>query len=97
MNDEDLRLAPRTRAADLLTWAAAAGHDRAPVAEAPLRTVLALLELGGTGTRHNGPRCDPLPRPRGAPGSAQLCSGLLSSPVCAEEWIYYCNYFIKSL
>ena len=59
--------------------------------------MLALLELGGTGTRHNGPRCDPLPCPRGAPGSAQLCSGLLSSPVCAEEWIYYCNYFIKSL
>ncbi|MFF3115408.1 hypothetical protein ACFVSN_40260 [Kitasatospora sp. NPDC057904] len=44
MNDEDLRLAPRTRAADLLAWAAAEG--RTPVAEAPLRTVLALLELG---------------------------------------------------
>ncbi|MFJ7248539.1 hypothetical protein ACIQWA_28475 [Kitasatospora sp. NPDC098652] len=51
MNDEDLRLAPRTRAADLLAWAA--GQDRAPVAEAPLRAVLALLELGG-GRMHDG-------------------------------------------
>ncbi|MFI8460895.1 hypothetical protein [Kitasatospora sp. NPDC085464] len=44
MNDEDLRLAPRTRAADLLAWAAEQG--RTPVAEGPLRAVLALLELG---------------------------------------------------
>ncbi|MER7751384.1 hypothetical protein [Kitasatospora sp. NPDC097643] len=51
MNDEDLRLAPRTRAADLLAWAAEQG--RTPVAEAPLRTVLALLELGG-GRMHDG-------------------------------------------
>ncbi|MFJ9611881.1 hypothetical protein ACIRS1_36655 [Kitasatospora sp. NPDC101176] len=51
MNDEDLRLAPRTRAADLLAWAAAEG--RAPVAEGPLRAVLALLELGG-GRMHDG-------------------------------------------
>ncbi|MBV2152608.1 hypothetical protein [Kitasatospora sp. SUK 42] len=51
MNDEDLRLAPRTRAADLLDWAAEQG--RAPVAEAPLRTVLALLELG-EGRMHDG-------------------------------------------
>ncbi|MFH8385435.1 hypothetical protein ACH4E7_31600 [Kitasatospora sp. NPDC018058] len=51
MNDEDLRLAPRTRAADLLAWAAE--QDRAPVAEAPLRTVLALLELGD-GRMHDG-------------------------------------------
>ncbi|MFJ4191318.1 hypothetical protein [Kitasatospora sp. NPDC089509] len=51
MNDEDLRLAPRTRAADLLAWAA--GEDRAPVAEEPLRTVLALLELGD-GRMHDG-------------------------------------------
>ncbi|MFJ2863050.1 hypothetical protein [Kitasatospora sp. NPDC087314] len=51
MNDEDLRLAPLTRAADLLAWAAA--QDRAPVAEAPLRAVLALLELG-EGRMHDG-------------------------------------------
>ncbi|RKT16517.1 hypothetical protein BX285_0856 [Streptomyces sp. 1114.5] len=51
MNDEDLRLAPRTRAADLLAWAAE--QDRAPVAEGPLRTVLALLELG-EGRMHDG-------------------------------------------
>ncbi|KJS55536.1 hypothetical protein [Streptomyces rubellomurinus] len=51
MNDEDLRLAPRTRAADLLAWAAE--QDRAPVAEAPLRAVLALLELG-EGRMHDG-------------------------------------------
>ncbi|MGW2254415.1 hypothetical protein ACWCXH_30125 [Kitasatospora sp. NPDC001660] len=44
MNDEDLQLAPRTMAADLLAWAAAEG--RTPVAEAPVRAVLALLELG---------------------------------------------------
>ncbi|MER7584773.1 hypothetical protein [Kitasatospora sp. NPDC097691] len=44
MNDEDLRLAPRTRAADLLAWAAEQG--RTPVAEGPLHAVLALLELG---------------------------------------------------
>ncbi|MFE6049827.1 hypothetical protein ACFQ6N_03645 [Kitasatospora sp. NPDC056446] len=51
MNDEDLRLAPRTRAADLLAWAD--GQDRAPVAEGPLRAVLALLELG-EGRMHDG-------------------------------------------
>ncbi|MET8627164.1 hypothetical protein ABZW30_25965 [Kitasatospora sp. NPDC004669] len=51
MNDEDLRLAPRTRAADLLAWAAE--QDRAPVAEAPLHTVLALLELGDS-RMHDG-------------------------------------------
>ncbi|MBD0675882.1 hypothetical protein [Streptomyces sp. CBMA156] len=51
MNDEDLRLAPRTKAADLLAWAAEQG--RAPVAEGPLRTVLALLELG-EGRMHDG-------------------------------------------
>ncbi|MEV7357420.1 hypothetical protein [Kitasatospora sp. NPDC091276] len=51
MNDEDLRLAPRTRASDLLAWAAE--EDRAPVAEAPLRAVLALLELG-EGRMHDG-------------------------------------------
>ncbi|MEU9046677.1 MULTISPECIES: hypothetical protein [unclassified Kitasatospora] len=51
MNDEDLRLAPRTRAADLLAWAAEQG--RTPVAEAPLRAVLALLELG-EGRMHDG-------------------------------------------
>ncbi|MFD0276248.1 hypothetical protein ACFVHB_20425 [Kitasatospora sp. NPDC127111] len=44
MNDEDLRLAPRTKAAELLAWAEAEG--RAPVAAEPLRAVLALLELG---------------------------------------------------
>ncbi|MEV7773116.1 hypothetical protein [Kitasatospora sp. NPDC086791] len=51
MNDEDLRLAPRTRAADLLAWAAEQG--RTPVAEEPLRAVLALLELGGS-RMHDG-------------------------------------------
>ncbi|MEU8923081.1 hypothetical protein AB0D10_19405 [Kitasatospora sp. NPDC048545] len=51
MNDEDLRLAPRTRAADLLAWAAEQG--RTPVAEGPLRAVLALLELGGS-RMHDG-------------------------------------------
>ncbi|GAB7181657.1 hypothetical protein ATKI12_1488 [Kitasatospora sp. Ki12] len=51
MNDEDLRLAPRTRAADLLAWAAEQG--RTPVAEEPLRAVLALLELG-EGRMHDG-------------------------------------------
>ncbi|MFF4925637.1 hypothetical protein ACFY4B_34080 [Kitasatospora sp. NPDC001261] len=51
MNDEDLRLAPRTKAADLLAWAAEQG--RAPVAEGPLRAVLALLELGD-GRMHDG-------------------------------------------
>ncbi|MFE7194561.1 hypothetical protein [Kitasatospora sp. NPDC057541] len=51
MEDEDLRLAPRTKAAELLAWAEAAGHR--PVAEAPLRAVLALLELGG-GRMHDG-------------------------------------------
>ncbi|MFC5890260.1 hypothetical protein RMN57_21665 [Kitasatospora sp. CM 4170] len=44
MEDDDLRLAPHTRAAELLAWAEAEG--RAPVAEAALRAVLALLELG---------------------------------------------------
>ncbi|MFJ2580052.1 hypothetical protein [Kitasatospora aureofaciens] len=51
MNDEDLRLAPRTKASDLLAWAAAEG--RTPVTEAPLRSVLALLELG-EGRMHDG-------------------------------------------
>ncbi|MGW4894318.1 hypothetical protein ACWEQL_18905 [Kitasatospora sp. NPDC004240] len=51
MEEEDLRLAPRTRAADLLAWAQAQG--RAPVAEEPVRTVLALLELGD-GRMHDG-------------------------------------------
>lgn len=51
MNDEDLRLAPRTRAADLLAWAD--GQGRPPVSEEPVRTVLALLELGG-GRMHDG-------------------------------------------
>ncbi|MEV7781517.1 hypothetical protein [Kitasatospora sp. NPDC088351] len=51
MEDEDLRLAPRTKAAELLAWAEAEG--RAPVAEEPLRTVLALLELG-EGRMHDG-------------------------------------------
>ncbi|MFF2039401.1 hypothetical protein ACFVVX_03150 [Kitasatospora sp. NPDC058170] len=44
MEEEDLRLAPRTKAAELLAWAGAEGRD--PVGGAPLRTVLALLELG---------------------------------------------------
>ncbi|MFI8080252.1 hypothetical protein ACIF6L_05580 [Kitasatospora sp. NPDC086009] len=44
MEEEDLRLAPRTKAAELLAWAQAHGHP--PVAEAPVRAVLALLELG---------------------------------------------------
>ncbi|MFI9331052.1 hypothetical protein ACIGZJ_26360 [Kitasatospora sp. NPDC052868] len=44
MEEEDLRLAPRTKAAELLAWAEAEGRD--PVGEEPLRTVLALLELG---------------------------------------------------
>ncbi|MFJ9693617.1 hypothetical protein [Kitasatospora sp. NPDC101183] len=51
MNDEDLRIAPRTRAADLLAWSD--GQGRPPVAEEPLRAVLALLELGG-GRMHDG-------------------------------------------
>ncbi|MEV6978208.1 hypothetical protein [Kitasatospora sp. NPDC093806] len=51
MEDEDLRLAPRTKAADLLAWAEAEG--RAPLAEEPVRTVLALLELG-EGRMHDG-------------------------------------------
>ena len=45
MDHDDLRLAPRTRTAELLAWAAAEGRE--PVAEGPLRAVLALLELGG--------------------------------------------------
>ncbi|AUY50359.1 MULTISPECIES: hypothetical protein [Streptomycetaceae] len=44
MEEDDLRLAPRTKAADLLAWAEAEG--RAPVAESAVRAVLALLELG---------------------------------------------------
>ncbi|MEE1822862.1 hypothetical protein PUR61_11755 [Streptomyces sp. BE20] len=51
MEDEDLRLAPRTKAAELLAWAETEG--RAPVPEGPLRAVLALLELGG-GRMHDG-------------------------------------------
>ncbi|GAA1388382.1 hypothetical protein GCM10009639_14820 [Kitasatospora putterlickiae] len=51
MEDEDLRLAPRTKAAELLAWAEAEGRE--PVAEGPLRAVLALLELGG-GRMHDG-------------------------------------------
>ncbi|MFB7472715.1 hypothetical protein [Kitasatospora sp. NPDC056184] len=51
MEDEDLRLAPRTKAAELLAWAEAEGRE--PVAGAPLRAVLALLELGG-GRMHDG-------------------------------------------
>ncbi|WP_327679651.1 hypothetical protein [Kitasatospora sp. NBC_00458] len=51
MEDEDLRLAPRTKAAELLSWAESEG--RAPVPGAPLRAVLALLELGG-GRMHDG-------------------------------------------
>ncbi|MEU6231613.1 hypothetical protein [Kitasatospora sp. NPDC047058] len=51
MNDEDLRLAPRTKAAELLAWAEAEG--RPPVAAEPLRAVLALLELG-EGRMHEG-------------------------------------------
>ncbi|MEU3495104.1 hypothetical protein [Kitasatospora cineracea] len=45
MDDDDLHLLPRTRAADLLDWAAEAGLD--PVPEPAVRTVLTLLELGG--------------------------------------------------
>lgn len=44
MNDDDLRLAPRPRTADLQIWAAEQGLD--PVAEGPLEAVLTLLELG---------------------------------------------------
>ncbi|WP_457031123.1 hypothetical protein [Kitasatospora sp. P5_F3] len=51
MNDDDLRLSPRTRADDLLRWAADQGLDPVPV-EA-VRTVLALLELGD-GRMHDG-------------------------------------------
>ncbi|MDY0814443.1 hypothetical protein [Kitasatospora purpeofusca] len=51
MEDEDLRLAPRTKAAELLAWAEAEGRE--PVAEGPLRAVLALLELG-EGRMHDG-------------------------------------------
>ncbi|MGW6913233.1 hypothetical protein ACWGB8_05330 [Kitasatospora sp. NPDC054939] len=51
MEDEDLRLAPRTRAAELLAWAEAEGLP--PVPEGPLRAVLALLELG-EGRMHDG-------------------------------------------
>ncbi|WP_282202181.1 hypothetical protein [Kitasatospora fiedleri] len=45
MDDDDLHLLPRTRAADLLSWADGAGLD--PVPEPAVRTVLTLLELGG--------------------------------------------------
>ncbi|WP_406200546.1 hypothetical protein OH807_19660 [Kitasatospora sp. NBC_01560] len=51
MEEEDLRLAPRTKAAELLAWAEAGG--RAPVADAAVRAVLALLELG-EGRMHDG-------------------------------------------
>ncbi|MFI6447371.1 hypothetical protein [Kitasatospora sp. NPDC050543] len=51
MNDDDLRLAPRTRTAELLAWAADNGRE--PVAEGPLRAVLTLLELGD-GRLHDG-------------------------------------------
>jgi hypothetical protein len=51
VNDDDLRLSPRTRADDLLRWAADQGLDPVPV-EA-VRTVLALLELGD-GRMHDG-------------------------------------------
>ncbi len=53
MNHDDLRLTPRTRAGDLLSWAAAEGRE--PVAEAPLRAVLTLLELGGARVRDGWP------------------------------------------
>ncbi|MER5349484.1 hypothetical protein ABT093_04010 [Kitasatospora sp. NPDC002551] len=53
MEDEDLRLAPRTKAAELLAWAEAQGRE--PVAGAPLRAVLALLELGGGRMRDGWP------------------------------------------
>ncbi|RKE20540.1 hypothetical protein [Streptomyces sp. TLI_171] len=45
MDDDDLHLLPRTRAAELLAWADGAGLD--PVPEPAVRTVLTLLELGG--------------------------------------------------
>ncbi|WP_345698447.1 hypothetical protein [Kitasatospora terrestris] len=45
MTDEDLRLSPRTRTAELLAWAGEEG--RPPVPDGALRTVLTLLELGG--------------------------------------------------
>ncbi|MFJ1796198.1 hypothetical protein [Kitasatospora griseola] len=45
MDDEDLHLLPRTRAADLLEWAAEEGLEAVP--EPAVRTVLTLLELGG--------------------------------------------------
>ncbi|MFC9325976.1 hypothetical protein [Kitasatospora sp. NPDC057015] len=51
MNDDDLRLAPRTRTAELTAWARA--QEREPVAEEPLRAVLTLLELGGA-RMHDG-------------------------------------------
>ncbi|TWE18897.1 hypothetical protein [Kitasatospora atroaurantiaca] len=51
MNDEDLQLAPRTRATDLLAWAADEGLE--PVPEDALRAVLTLLELGD-GRMHDG-------------------------------------------
>ncbi|MET9613432.1 hypothetical protein [Kitasatospora indigofera] len=53
MNDDDLRLAPRTRTAELTAWARA--QDREPVAEGPLRAVLTLLELGGGRIRDGWP------------------------------------------
>ncbi|MER5639775.1 hypothetical protein ABT095_22795 [Kitasatospora sp. NPDC002227] len=44
MNVEDLQLTPHTRTADLLAWAAEAGHP--PLPESAVRAVLTLLELG---------------------------------------------------
>ncbi|GGQ90050.1 hypothetical protein [Kitasatospora griseola] len=51
MDDEDLHLLPRTRAADLLEWAAEEGLEAVP--EPAVRTVLTLLELGGA-RMHDG-------------------------------------------
>ncbi|MGW4650609.1 hypothetical protein [Kitasatospora sp. NPDC004289] len=51
MNHEDLLLSPRTRAGDLVDWAAEQG--RPPVPEPALQTVLTLLELGD-GRMHDG-------------------------------------------
>lgn len=51
MNDDDLRLAPHPRTADLLRWAEEQGLE--PVAEGQLNAVLTLLELGD-GRLHDG-------------------------------------------